>query len=87
LLGGERGTCGKDRDGSRKDPQSQVDSRHFDLPDEVECVVFLDWERLSGSAVIEYRLGIGSKKKPPASGAPRASFSRSRGQQPVNEVA
>src|SRR6516162_2566463 len=40
-----------------------------------------------GSAVIEYRLGTASKKKPFATSSCGASFSRSQGQQPVNEIA
>jgi hypothetical protein len=53
-----------------------MDSRHFDLPDLIECVDFFDWERFSAPSGIEYLLQVPIKKKPPATGSQGASFSR-----------
>jgi hypothetical protein len=53
-----------------------LDSRHFYLPDLVECVNFLDWERFLAPARIEYLLWVAIKKKPPATGAQGALFRR-----------
>src|ERR1019366_9684696 len=68
--------CGEHREGSRKGPQSQLDSRHFDLPDLVECVNFFDWKRFLAPVRIEYPSRVAIKKKPPATGAQGALFSR-----------
>jgi hypothetical protein len=43
-----------------------MDSRHFDLPDLVECVDFFDWERFAAPGWIEYPCPSPGKKKPPA---------------------
>jgi hypothetical protein len=39
--------CREHREGSRKGPQSQLDSRHFDLPDLVNVSIFLMSERFA----------------------------------------
>src|ERR1700680_4502180 len=53
-----------------------MDSRHFDLPDLVECVSFFDWERFFAPGRIQYLPQEPFNKKPPATASQGASFSR-----------